>query len=167
MAPGGIGRQEHGAVAAALILTPFGARGRRLAMRLALGPVPAAVTPAAKAFADYVLLIQQSYTPRRGRLPVFTDDQLRGLTMPLLAITGAKDGLLDARGTSRRLRRLVPQATVILLSEAGHLLLVRTGVVLDFLSTRSPDNVTRARTGQRTADRRRCAPPCGAVSPKP
>jgi hypothetical protein len=38
--------------------------------------------------------------------------------MPLLAITGAKDGLLDARGTSRRLRRLVPQATVILLSEA-------------------------------------------------
>jgi len=44
---------------------PLGDRGRRLALRLALGPVPAVGTPAARAFADYMLLVQQHYRPRR------------------------------------------------------------------------------------------------------
>jgi pimeloyl-ACP methyl ester carboxylesterase len=96
--------------------------------------VPAVGTPAARAFADYMLLVQQHYRPRRDRLPVFTDDQLRNLTMPLLAITGARDGLLDSRQTSRRLRRLLPQAAVALLPDSGHLLLGQTQRIREFLS---------------------------------
>lgn len=134
LAPGGVGRQKYGPVAAALVLMPLGDRGRRLALRLALGPVPAVETPAARAFADYALLIQQHYRPRRDRLPVFTDDQLRNLTMPLLAIAGARDGLLDSRQTSRRLRRLLPQAAVTLLPDSGHLLLGQTRRIQEFLS---------------------------------
>lgn len=134
LAPGGVGRQKYGAVAAALVLMPLGDRGRRLALRLALGPVPVVETPAARAFADYALLIQQHYRPRRDRLPVFTDDQLRNLTMPLLAIAGARDGLLDSRQTSRRLRRLLPQAAVTLLPDSGHLLLGQTRRIQEFLS---------------------------------
>lgn len=134
LAPGGVGRQKYGPVAAALVLMPLGDRGRRLALRLALGPVPVVETPAARAFADYALLIQQHYRPRRDRLPVFTDDQLRNLTMPLLAIAGARDGLLDSRQTSRRLRRLLPQAAVTLLPDSGHLLLGQTRRIQEFLS---------------------------------
>ncbi len=142
LAPGGVGRQKYGAVAASLVLMPLGDRGRSLALRLALGPVPAAGTPAARAFADYTLLIQQHYRPRRDRLPVFTDDQLRALTMPLLAIAGARDGLLDSRQTTRRLRRLLPDADVTLLPGSGHLLLGQTQRIGEFLTAGSSGSDT-------------------------
>jgi pimeloyl-ACP methyl ester carboxylesterase len=138
LAPGGIGRQKYGAVAASLVLMPLGDRSRSLALRLALGPVPAPGTPADRAFSGYVLLIQQHYRPRRDRLPVFTDDQLRTLTMPLLAIAGARDGLLDSRQTTRRLRRLLPGADVTLLRDSGHLLLGQTQRIGQFLTAGDP-----------------------------
>jgi pimeloyl-ACP methyl ester carboxylesterase len=134
LAPGGVGRQKYGAVAASFALMRLGDRGRRLALRLALGPTPAPSTPAARAFADYALLIQQHYRPRRDRLPVFTDAQLRALTMPLLVVTGARDGLLDSRQTTRRVRRLLPHAEVILLPDSGHLLLGQTQRISEFLT---------------------------------
>lgn len=137
LAPGGVGRQKYGAVAASLVLMPLSDRGRRLALRLALGPVPAPTTPEARAFAEYALLIQRHYRPRRDRLPVFTDEQLRALTMPVLSITGARDGLLDSGQTSRRLGRLLPQATVTLLPDSGHLLLGQTKTIQDFLTEKS------------------------------
>jgi pimeloyl-ACP methyl ester carboxylesterase len=138
LAPGGTGRQKYGAVAASLALMPLGDRGRRLALRLALGPAPAPATPAARAFADYALLIQQHYRPRRDRLPVFSDAQLRTLTMPLLAIVGARDSILDSRQTARRLRRLLPEADVALLPDAGHLLLGQTQRIGQFLIAGKP-----------------------------
>jgi pimeloyl-ACP methyl ester carboxylesterase len=142
MAPGGVGRQKYGAVAASLVLMPLGDRGRRLALRIALGPVPSAESTAARAFAGYTLLIHQHYRPRRDRLPIFTDGQLRALAMPLLAITGARDGLLDSRQTPRRLRRLLPGADVSLLPDAGHLLLGQTQRIGEFLSAGSHERDT-------------------------
>jgi pimeloyl-ACP methyl ester carboxylesterase len=117
-APGGIGRQRYGAVLAALALTPFGDRGTRLAVRIALGPgrVPDAVI-------DYMLLIQRNYRPRRDTLPVFSDEHLKAITAPLFVVLGARDRLLNSHDSAARLARLQPTASINLLADAGHGLL--------------------------------------------
>ncbi|MCZ8381531.1 alpha/beta fold hydrolase [Mycobacterium sp. CPCC 205372] len=113
--PGGVGRQKYAAVIAAAFLVPLGERGRRLALRLAVGPNAELGT-----ITEYMLLIHRHYLPRRDRLPVFTDDQLRSLTMPMHVTVGGRDRILDAHDTARRLERLVPHATVTLLPDLGH-----------------------------------------------
>jgi pimeloyl-ACP methyl ester carboxylesterase len=135
LCPGGIGRQKWGVLVAALLLMPFGRRGLRTTMRLAAGGALPAATPHAQEFADYLMLIHTHFRPRRERLPTFDDDQLGRLRMPVLAIVGGRDRMLDSYGTRRRLERAVPSATVRLLPDAGHVLLGQSGVVLDFLRT--------------------------------
>lgn len=130
-APGGIGRQRYGAVLAAAALMPFGDRGIRRALRIALGPgeVPGAVL-------DYMLLIYRNYRPRRDTLPVFSDDDLRAITAPLLVMLGACDRMLDSHDTAARLNRLLPDASVHLRGGAGHGLLDDGRAVHAFLNRR-------------------------------
>jgi pimeloyl-ACP methyl ester carboxylesterase len=97
-------------------------------MRLAMG----GMAPAGEVL-EYFMLIHRHFRPRRGLLPRFGDDALRGLAVPVLAIVGGRDSMLDSYGTRRRLERAQPLATVRLLPGAGHVLLGQTGMVLEFL----------------------------------
>jgi pimeloyl-ACP methyl ester carboxylesterase len=127
LGPGGLGRQKGGVVLAALALRPFGRWGLRTTMRLALGDLPPA------AVVEDLILIHRNFRPRRDVLPRFGDDALRGLAMPVLAVVGGRDAMLDSYGTRHRLERTVPRATVRLLPDAGHVLFGQTELVLDFL----------------------------------
>jgi pimeloyl-ACP methyl ester carboxylesterase len=141
LVPGGIGHQKYGALALSLLLMPFGRRGRHAAISLVLGPAgpppPPDLASLLDDFADYLLLIQASYRPRRDRLPIFSDDQLREITAPLLVVAGAKDRMLDAGATARRIQRLVPAATVTLLPGTGHIPTGYVNSVHDFLTHQS------------------------------
>jgi pimeloyl-ACP methyl ester carboxylesterase len=137
LAPGGVGRRKVGVLLAAILLRPFGAAGRRRTLRWALGPGARRPTPDTSALADFTLLIFTHFKPRMESIPVFTDDQLRGLTMPVLAVVGSRDALVDSAGTARRLTATVPHATVRVLPDAGHYLPDQTADVLEFLRDRS------------------------------
>ena len=131
MAPGGVGRQKWGVLITAILLTPFGRRGRLLTLRRALG-VPAAVaSPQTTALGAFALLIHRHFRPRRDRLPLFSTQALTALDMPVLAIIGGRDAMVD----SHQIRRRPEQAgkTVRLLPQAGHLLPDQTRPILDFL----------------------------------
>jgi pimeloyl-ACP methyl ester carboxylesterase len=133
LCPGGIGRQKWGVLLVALLLLPFGNWGKRTAMRLALGRAPEAVpAPELRKYLDYMLLVQRHFRPRRG-LPVFDDDTLRRLTMPVLVIAGERDAMLDSRATRRRLARTAPHAEVRLLPGVGHFPAAQAVPVLEFL----------------------------------
>jgi pimeloyl-ACP methyl ester carboxylesterase len=129
--PSGIGRQKVGMLLLALLLLLFGHRGREITMRLVLGPAANALGD----MGDYVLLIHQHFRPRREKIPRFTDKALTRLTMPVLAVVGGKDALLDSTGTKRRLEHNAPHATVELLPDAGHLLPRQTDRILTFLNS--------------------------------
>jgi pimeloyl-ACP methyl ester carboxylesterase len=113
-APGGIGRQRF-AVLAALALMPFGDRGTRLALQVALGPgkVPDPVI-------DYMLPIQRNYRPRHDTLPIFSDANLKSITAPLFVVLGSHDRMIDSHDTAARLTRLQPAASINLLPGVGH-----------------------------------------------
>jgi pimeloyl-ACP methyl ester carboxylesterase len=127
LCPSGIGRSKVGVLIAAGLLLPLGRWGRRTAMRLAIG---SALPPAV---IEQILLVYRHFRPRRERLPVFGDDTLRLLTMPVLVTAGGRDRMIDSAGTRRRLAATVPHAMVTVLPGAGHLLPRQTGAILDFL----------------------------------
>ena len=104
-------------------------------MQVALGSAPGAgrATEGEREIADYVSLIFKHFRPRREKLPTFGDQALRRLAMPLLAIVGARDAMLDSANTAWRLARAVPHAKLCLLPEAGHFIRDQTKPVLDFL----------------------------------
>jgi pimeloyl-ACP methyl ester carboxylesterase len=119
LCPGGVGRQKAGIDVEQVALWP--------------ADLPAPVPPAVKAFMDFVALIQENFLFRREELPVFSDNALKRLRMPAMAILGGKDELLDSDATKHRLERTVPHAAIRYLPEAGHLILRQTATILDFL----------------------------------
>ncbi|HEY7389786.1 MAG TPA: alpha/beta hydrolase [Bryobacteraceae bacterium] len=135
LCPGGIGRQKVGIVFATLLSRMFGGWGRRRLTARILGRAPADPSPGMKALADFFELIQKNFRPRMVKLPVFPDKALRGLNMPVLAIVGARDVLLDSAQTKRRLEALVNGARVVYLPDAGHMVTGQTARVLEFLTS--------------------------------
>jgi pimeloyl-ACP methyl ester carboxylesterase len=73
------------------------------------------------------------FRPRTETLPVFSDADLRGLDMPVLAVVGDRDLMLDSADTARRLRAHVPHADVTVLPGVGHAVVGQGPAVLDFL----------------------------------
>jgi pimeloyl-ACP methyl ester carboxylesterase len=128
LSPSGIGRQKFGVALLTLFLLPLGRYGRALSMRLVLGTTPHPV------IAEFVVLIHKHFRARRETVPVLSDEALATLRMPLLAVVGGRDALLDSAGTRRRLTRHAPGATVVLIPEAGHLLPSQADRVARFLT---------------------------------
>jgi pimeloyl-ACP methyl ester carboxylesterase len=133
LCPGGIGRQKLRILFTILALRACGAWGKRRLAEKVFGRQPAKVSPASKAFMNFIALIHEHFRPRLTKLPVFPDTSLRRLTMPVLAIVGARDVTLDSAATKRRLERTVPEAEVTMLPDAGHMITGHTEHVVKFL----------------------------------
>lgn len=139
LCPGGVGRQRTGFIFRALPLVFLGAWGLRRLNALLAGPALArdpALT--ASPYAPFMALVQRHFVPRRDRLPVFSDEALGRLAMPVLAILGAHDAILDSADTRRRLATCVPHAEIAWLPEGGHLLVGHAERIGDFLLRTGP-----------------------------
>jgi pimeloyl-ACP methyl ester carboxylesterase len=134
LCPGGVGRQKVGFVFKAMFLMLFGEAGRRRALSLALGVTRESANPQAEA---YMLSIFREFRPRRDVLPIFTDERLRQLTMPVLLVIGLRDAMLDSRGTAIRMKRALPDLTLHELPETGHLIVGQTETITAFLDVAS------------------------------
>jgi len=137
LCPGGVGRQKIGIVFKTIPLRMLGRWGRRKAAELVLGKGPANPSPAVQYFLDFMALIHKNLRPRMVKLPVFSDEALQRLTMPVLAIVGGTDVLMDSAETKLRLERNVPRAEVHYLPEAGHFIPRQSTPILEFLLTHS------------------------------
>jgi pimeloyl-ACP methyl ester carboxylesterase len=133
LCPGGVGRQKIGILLKAAGLRMCGRWGEGKLREIVLGWVPAGAPPALQRVFEFLTLILDNFRPRRDRLPRFSDDALERLTMPVMAILGGKDVLLDSSETKRRLERTVPHAEIRFLPEVGHLIPGQTEPILEFL----------------------------------
>lgn len=138
LCPGGVGKQRA-AFLLALPLLFLGNWGRKRAMTFVLGRDALDSSAAANEMSGYVSLIYRHFRPRRDRLPVFSDARLQSLTMPVLAVVGARDVLLDSLDTKRRLERNVAGARVRLLPRTGHLIRGETKTIRAFLIDHASD----------------------------
>jgi pimeloyl-ACP methyl ester carboxylesterase len=131
--PGGVGRQKIGNALKAFTLRMCGRWGARKVRQMMLIRAPAELPPAVQAFVNFVSLIHENFRLCMVKMPVFSDQALKRLTMPVMAILGGKDALLDSAGTKRRLERNAARAEIRYLPEAGHLLPGQTTPILNFL----------------------------------
>jgi pimeloyl-ACP methyl ester carboxylesterase len=111
----------------------LGGWGERKLQELVLGPPIANPSPALRYFMEYAALIHRNFRYRKVKLPIFSDDALKRLTMPLMAIVGGRDVLLDSADTKRRLERVVPHAEIHYLPEVRHFIPSQTAPILQFL----------------------------------
>jgi pimeloyl-ACP methyl ester carboxylesterase len=134
LAPAGVGRVRLGFLLKAGPLLLMGPWGHRRALSLDMGFDPSeAMSVEGQAFVDFFKLAQRHYVARTKPIPTFSDQMLSTVTMPVMAVVGAKDAILDSEETKRRLERYVPQVQVKYLPEAGHGLVDPTSFVLEFL----------------------------------
>ncbi|WP_330181846.1 alpha/beta fold hydrolase [Nocardia sp. NBC_01503] len=129
LCPGGVGKQRYGWILRAIVPRLFDRHDPHSSARTVTGLEGAHLD----AVVDEIVLTFTHFNPRRERLPPFTDAQLRGLNMPVLAVAGDRDVMFDSAETARRITRSVPDATVRVLPGVGHAILGQTDLVLDFL----------------------------------
>jgi pimeloyl-ACP methyl ester carboxylesterase len=127
ISPSGIGRQNSSLLIKAAILLQCGEWGRRRALRLVTGAddVPKEVT-------DFVLAIFSHFRPRMERLPLRTDEELAGLTMPVQLILGSADRMIRSADTRQRMERTVQDLHLTWLEHDGHMLGSQTHLLLEF-----------------------------------
>lgn len=131
--PAGVGRQKFSIVFKTVPLRLMGEWGQRKAAEIVLGKAPANPSPAVQYFAKFMALIHEHFRARMVKFPIFSDESLWRLTMPVLAILGGQDVLLDSAETKRRLEQHAPGAVVRYFPDAGHLIRGQTGAILEFL----------------------------------
>ncbi|WP_344589416.1 alpha/beta fold hydrolase [Actinomadura vinacea] len=129
MCPGGVGRQKVGWIFKALLTRPF----RRGGLRESAMAVAGLDGERHRQALDAVVLTFTHFNPCREKLPVFSDEALRGLTMPVLVIVGGRDAMFDSRQTARRVRECIPHSTVNLLPEVGHAIFDQSEPISEFL----------------------------------
>ena len=133
--PAGVGRQMNFLLRAAplMLLGPWGYR-KVGEMVFGPAPAPADIPEQARPLAALMRLIAREFRPRVVKIPRLDDAALAALPMPILAIVGGKDVMIDSRQTRDRLTRLAPRARVVFLPDGRHYLPGQTGRVLDFLT---------------------------------
>jgi pimeloyl-ACP methyl ester carboxylesterase len=137
LCPSGIGPQRASVIFRMLPLMLLGPWGEKRALRLVMGGVELS-----EETVEYSRLISKNFTPFLGTVPVLSDDGLRRLTMPVLLVAGEKDVLLNSRKTALRAEKLLPNAKIVLLPEAGHGLIDQLQRILPFLTeTNTPASI--------------------------
>ena len=131
--PAGIGRQKNFLLRAAplMLLGPWGLRKAR---ELVFGPAPKELPESVRPLMTLMGLIGREFRPRVVKIPVIPDQGLASLAMPVLAIVGGKDVLIDSVETRDRLTRQAPNAQVVFLPEGRHFLPGQTARIASFLT---------------------------------
>jgi pimeloyl-ACP methyl ester carboxylesterase len=140
ISPSGIGGQNHWLLLKVGVLGLFGRWGLVKSFELVAGRTDALPKP----ILDALLVVFRHFRPRMGRIPRFTDADLAGLSMPVQVIVGSEDALLNSKETRNRVERCIPNASVIFIENAGHILPPQTATVAEFLNRTGHVNAYRS-----------------------
>lgn len=130
--PAGIGHQKN-FLLKVLPLLLLGAWGKRRMWELVFGPTPKVLPQEMQPLAALMESVGRAVKPRVVRIPRLTDAQLGELGMPILAIVGGRDVLLDSQGTRDRLHRAAPHAEICFIEDGYHFLPDQAPRVMEFL----------------------------------
>ncbi len=136
LCPGGLYMQRRDLLLrmVAQKLASLGNRKKALGGMLGEGAGDPAQAEGLRRAMDFILLINKEEKPRYQVLPVFGEDEITRLTMPILAVFGEEDMLLNAKASLARLSRIAPHAQTVMLPGVGHAVLGQAERMLGFLT---------------------------------
>jgi pimeloyl-ACP methyl ester carboxylesterase len=132
LCPAGIGKQRNIFIKVwpLLLLGPW---GRRKLLQIVFGQRPPTEESMPPRISELAALIHRNFKFRYVEFPVFSDEDLAQLTMPLYVMLGSEDSLVASHETAARIQQQCPHAQVVLRPGVGHLLWGRTQPILSFL----------------------------------
>lgn len=128
LAPGGVMQPKASFFLRAIPLSLFGRWGAERTNRIVFGKEP--ISMEAK---EIMNTIMTHFIARKDFQPLFTDEQLSCLTMPVLVIGGVEDALFPIPKMAERLDALLPHLTSLMLPGIGHVLMNLTEKTIPFL----------------------------------
>ena len=131
---GGIARQKTSFILKALLFMMMGQYGQK---RLAKAIYHNVQIP--KEIIDYQAIVSKYFRHVTETLPIFTDEQLRALHVPIQYFGGAHDVLLDAKTSVKRLHTLIDNAEAHLITDSGHAIIDKFEEARDFLANHWSD----------------------------
>lgn len=129
LCPGGLGKHRYGWLVKAIGLRLIGRHSARDMARVGLG----IDGPEADPIIDHIELTFTHFSARPGKLPIFRDEQLRKVDIPVLVIVGERDALFDSARTAERARGAFTRGEVRVLPGVGHALVNQTAAVREFV----------------------------------
>jgi len=128
LSPAGVGSQNHEFKKIALSLLTRGEEGlNELFMKInGDNKIPDIIL-------NYQKLIALFFNSRQEIVPIFTDDELKNLTMPCILFVGGKDIMLYSDETLKRFLDVVPHAERVMLEDKGHSLAGLADDIMEFL----------------------------------
>ncbi len=130
ISPGGIIPDRLGFVVKVIPLSLMGRWGARRINRILFANQK--VSPEVE---EILILISSNFKPRVGALPIFTDEELQRLKMPVLLIMGDRDALRGGKKISARLQQLGIPSNTTFVPGGGHALVNIAGQILPFISS--------------------------------
>jgi pimeloyl-ACP methyl ester carboxylesterase len=127
--PAGIGTQNKKFILTALFYMFLGEKGIRKLFKIINGNVEMP-----EIILRFQMLIGKHFNTRKEPIPIFSDDEVSRLTMPVFLFVGAKDIMLHSLETADRVKKLVPNAKINILPEGGHSLINLTDTILEQIS---------------------------------
>jgi pimeloyl-ACP methyl ester carboxylesterase len=132
LCPGGIYPERGSFLFKALFYSLLGNWGRdKITALVNGGKLPN--DPGVERAMSFTMLVSQHFRPRYGKLHIFRDADLAGLTMPIQIIFGEHDYLLRARESLERLKHLARNVDAILLPDTGHVITNQSARIEAFL----------------------------------
>jgi pimeloyl-ACP methyl ester carboxylesterase len=129
LCPGGVTPDRLSFIFRALSASLMGCRGVEHMVRSLFGDLPA--PPEAY---EITRLMMTHFKSRVGVLPIFTDEELRRLVMPLLLLVGERDALRPSEKIVARMHSLLLHLIAVRIPKAGHVLLNTTAHIMPFLA---------------------------------
>ncbi len=128
---GGLTPMKSGFIFKAILLTMLGNKGKKMINRLVYHKteVPGIVL-------EFQSVASKYFKPVMG-LPIFRDDEIKKLKMPLQFFGGECDNLINSVRTGHRLKALLPNSEINILNDTGHVIIDRFRDVKQFLISKT------------------------------
>jgi pimeloyl-ACP methyl ester carboxylesterase len=123
----GLAPQKRSFIFVALPLTLLGDWGLKKVNRIVFGGTE--IHPDVE---EFMILVGRHFRPLLEPVPVFSDEELLRLTMPIQFLAGSRDALLHSEASVRRLKRLLPHAEAHLFPDCGHAVIGKADEILEF-----------------------------------
>jgi len=128
LAPAGIAHTRPGFILKAVLFSMLGGWGIQRLNRLVYGRQT--IHPEALKF---MTAIHTHFRARREKEYLFSDEELKRLSMPTLFLGGMEDALIPVEAAAARLEKLLPEFEARLIPGGGHALINLSEIILPFL----------------------------------
>lgn len=135
LCPGGLAREKSSFLCKAIFFSLLGKWGQLQTLKLVgAGNISSSSLSGLEVDLTFASLIFKNFKPRTAKMPLFSNQSLSQLTMPILMLFGDSDQLIPASKSMNRLKQFASQAKIDLLPDTGHLIVNQTDRILQFLS---------------------------------